>query len=407
MKEPLIFSIPISRLVNFALIGYCAIQPALHFVAAFPDGYGRIIMVLTALSLILNFPKAEFRAQWSSGAVGVWFTWIIYNIIFALKLGNPLPNVPDLFFFIFHFIFLPGYCLLVCQYETSKCPAKFVKLLVSSLSIYVIIGLFFGSGEVGSTGRGVTELGNMLPLTAMSLVGIASFANIIGKIKSSTLYAIIFLALIATFFVATRKALVGIVIIMMFYSIYKWNLMSSKNLPRFIIALLILYVAYYIVMHYTLVGDRFINDVHSSDNYVTTGGNNLFFKLVGDRTQFYLIGTELFLNNNIWTGIGLMHFMEKAHYTMPIHSEYVVQYCECGIIGLVIYLVYIFKVFKSYYSLKPYNQYRGVFLISIGWYATYLFIGLTAWTYQFPFYFMVTGSLLGYDIYAKKQLKQI
>lgn len=99
-----------------------------------------------------------------------------------------------------------------------------------------------------------------------------------------------------------------------------------------------------------------------------------------------------------------MHFMNKANWSLPIHSEYVVQYCECGIIGSIIYIIFIYKVFKSYSYLKRFKAYKGVYMISLAWLFTYLFIGLTAWTYQFPFYFMVTGSFLGYDIYVKKHI---
>ncbi len=404
MKEPLIFTMPLPKLVNYTLIGYCAIQPALHHVMSFPDGYGRIIMLLVAMSVIFNIGNIDFRRQMTSGAVAAWFIWIIYNTITTLHFGNPLNEAPDIFFFIFHYIFLPGYCLLVCQFETSKDPSKFITLLLVSLTLYVLIGLFLGSAEVNRTGRGWTELGNMMPLTAMSVVAIAAFANIIGKIKNSILYIILVLALMATFYVATRKALVGIAIIMIAYSIYKYDLLSPKKLPRFLFALILGYAIYFFVMNYTLVGDRFLHDENNSSLYVTTDNNNLFFKLVGDRTQFYLVGTKVFIENNIWTGIGLMRFMDKANWDLPIHSEYVVQYCECGIIGLVIFFIFIYKVFKSYSSLKWYSGYKGVYTISLAWLITYLFIGLTAWTYQFPFYFMVTGCFLGYDIFVKKHL---
>ena len=113
---------------------------------------------------------------------------------------------------------------------------------------------------------------------------------------------------------------------------------------------------------------------------------------MGDRAFFYIYGGDLFLKYPIY-GIGLTNFPVYTGSELPIHSEYIVQLCECGIIGAVIYILFILSLLIPILRMIR-NNHSPAFMICMGALMTVLFISFYTWTYSIPRYFLAFGIIL-------------
>lgn len=96
---------------------------------------------------------------------------------------------------------------------------------------------------------------------------------------------------------------------------------------------------------------------------------------LGDRAAQYMLAWDLFLEYPI-TGIGLKNFSVMANYPFVLHTEYMVQLCECGIIGSALYLLFMGGLFKTVFRIWKSNG--RLFYICLGGLLCMLFLNFTA-----------------------------
>lgn len=381
---------PIGRLINYIILFYSILQLAIsRFLIAF-DGYGRILMCLVALSLFFNFNNRNFYRSLKCTPICIWWLWCIYVTITTLYFGCPIDKL-DSFGFLFNYVYMPAFCMTIACMEANDSPKDCLYILLTAFSIYVLSGIALTS--VSGHGRGGVELGNSLPLTSMAMVGLAAFAATKKWINQSTLLAFLALALIATIFVATRKAMVGIAFIMFFYFIGKYNISKPKNVVILVFIAIVSILVVQYILDATLIGERF--DKVDKEARKWNPHNDPFLSMVGDRAFFYVVGYELFQHCNKFIGVGLLHFPKLAHTHLPLHTEYMVQLLECGYIGCTLFLSFIISFFRKIRQYKYKYKQLAAYRSSFGWLIAFLFICFTAWTYQFSYYFIVFGFILG------------
>lgn len=114
-----------------------------------------------------------------------------------------------------------------------------------------------------------------------------------------------------------------------------------------------------------------------------------FFNVMGDRIPFYTLGWRNFTEHPIF-GIGLWNFAPYNKYPYPLHSEYMIHLCEGGIIGIVLYSIFLFHFTKGVITLwrKDKNEYTVALLFI--WLA-YLAVGITAREFYYPLFFPPLG----------------
>lgn len=113
---------------------------------------------------------------------------------------------------------------------------------------------------------------------------------------------------------------------------------------------------------------------------------------LGDRAIQYESAIELF-HENFWTGIGLTNFiyMDTSGRQLVLHSEYMVQLCENGIIGFTLLMIFYVLLIRSLIRNRKYMKRKiGMALFGL---ATVLFINFTSWTYCMK-YIMVFYAIL-------------
>lgn len=374
--------------INIFFLGYVILWPLFSAVAYQIDGAGRIYMLLSIVVVFLNSADKKFRRILKSPICWIWILWIIYTIANKLRTGIPPENNLPMVSFVVVYLILPFLSLWVAAYEMSVRPKKFLLSLLFVCVVYTIGGLSVVLPSLAVVDRESLVLGNEFALASLSVILVACFCYNKELIKTGTLVLVIALSTVAIFSMATRKALIGELIILCFFYLSRNFKLSFANLVKIGLFFLMLYIASSYVMDHAEIGERFSNIGEEADRFNTTNSNLL--SLLGDRSFFYIRGWELFQQSPI-CGIGIDNFRTVANYPMPIHSEYMVQLTENGVIGFVLYLAFIFSIFNSARKIKDITL-RG---ISLGWILCVLFISLTAWTYDMPLFYIVFGMILG------------
>lgn len=378
------------KLINYFFLAYILVKPGLGFLFYSIDGAGRISILLGILILLLNINNIEFRKVLKSTPVLIWGLWGIYTAVNWLFHRVETVQVP--WIFIGNQIFLVWIAMVVVTYECRRNYQTTLKFILSCFVIYVIFGLLFQRDTIYQSGRGGAVLGNVLPLTSLSMVATAVFMYVKKWLTLKNLVIIIILSLAAILFVATRKALGGLLILLFFLLITKYPLNNVKNFLSLIFGLLVFYVGLSFMLDNTILGER-MHGIDESANQFNTS-NLRILNFLGDRAYFYIKGWEIFKEHPL-TGIGINNFMYIDKLKLPFHTEYMAQLAENGIIGTILYVLFYFNIFRQIIKTRKYHIIGNEYWPYLGWMFAVLFISLTAWVYSFVHYYIVFGLVIG------------
>lgn len=360
------------------------------------DGAGRIPAILTILAFLLNCQYSFFRKIAFSKPACLWLIWVIYAFVNMMVQGPHRESSLPMPLYFMNILFQP-YCMmaLVC-YEGVKNHVALLKLLLWSFVIYAAIGFFvMDVGRLQGAEETVYDmhftLGNSLALNAVFIVFFAALLwseNLYGK---WILIVCMAFALTVVILTATRKAFGAAMIILVFFVLSQIK-MSPKNLIVALLAFALLYWGMDYIMDNTLLGERLISVNEIGENYNTTDLKWLSF--LGDRAVMYIEGWALFTKKPLF-GIGLNNYQYATGSALRLHTEYMVQLAENGLIGALLFVSMYVNIIKKEFKMMK-SSWRQVSMISLGGVIAVLFIGLTAWLFQFNQYFVCLGMGLSY-----------
>lgn len=344
------------------------------------DGAGRVQAVMTLLAIAVN---GKSLLHCPSG-MKIWLLWVVYCIFNIHNKGLYVQDVSVILWIITHLV-CPLVTMIVVYnaYIYNNCILS--RVIFYSFIVFVVIGAFNVSvGE--SAGRYENAMGNSYMNNAVLLL---TFMALYFKNKriSGSYYFIILLVMAIVVLSGERKALIALFIILagMFVS------RNTKNLVSVLITLLFILIVMYFTMPYviqnTSAGDRMVSQFE--DNQFA---GNLFLQLMGDRAPMYVIGFDAFLNN-MWTGIGISNFpnlLENTH-SHALHSEYMVQLTECGLIGALLFLFFYIGMIVGLLRTIKNSHYRHDALILSSTLLAIIAMNFTTWTYDGTYFFMFFG----------------
>jgi hypothetical protein len=349
-----------------------------------------IIVLATNISMNANLIKKFFIKP-----IVFWFFWIVFNAINSYIKGVSYSSLT--YGALFAEIFVSFVIMFIVIVEYTKNEVKIKKSLLSIILIYGLLGVLNSTFYFG---RFISEdLGNLLPLNLVFVIFYSSLLYNDRKIKKNSMVLLCFLSLLFIVLAGTRKAFGAAILIIMFSLLSNFRIYSFKKILFTIISFLILYNSYNYISDNTILGQR-LDETYETGERVNTS-NIKVLNYLGDRAPQYILAWELMVENKL-TGVGLRNFMNTVQYRNTIHSEYMVQLAECGIIGSLFFLLFvgwiIINLFKIIYSRR---DNREIAIIMLGAIVAILFINFTSWTYSFPFYFAVYGTVIGFILKIK------
>jgi len=364
------------------------------------DSQGRIIFLITILVFFANikFDNRFLKSDVLSKPALFWGLWVIYS---ALNLGfNGFYMEIDFIYFFVLILFSPFVVMTIAAKETTRNPEKIFKLFTIVFTIFTVLSVtILGGVHEVHENRLSGEMGNAGPLNAIYVIFFAGLLLVHKKLKWRTFTPLIVFAVSVIAMAGTRKAFGAAIIIFLTIALSQIKF-SAKN----IVATLILLVSFYFGVNYALENtsliERFEIGMEVGNEMNSTSIETL--GVLGDRTENYIKGWEIFKENPI-TGIGLKNYVYKNHGPLVIHSEYIVQLAESGIIGSILFFLFYFWIGKNLIHLWRKNplQSRAALWVLAGGFGAILFINFTAWTYEFKQYFAAFGVMIGYIKYLK------
>ena len=355
------------------------------------DAKGRILFALTVIAFIVNYNKQVFKKMLFSKPIIIWIIWVIYSAINMMSKGFHNEYLSPSFYIITK-LFMPLVIMSVCAYEYNKNNYKLTKTLLYIFCIYSIIGFFFMTINRSHTSDGAATLGNLLALNNLYIIFYAGLLYKWGELSAVKFIGFVVFVFVVIIASATRKALGAATILLLFVVLSNMRF-NAKSFLSVLLLALTLYVGTNYIMKNTLMGERLSMTEEAGEKFNTS--NNLFLNFLGDRALFYIVGTELFYEHPI-SGIGLLNFTEETGTDYRIHSEYMVQLAENGLIGSTLFILFYVSLISAIFKYRRHSIFaKTTGNILLGGVVAILFISFTAWTYDFCMYFACLGTIIG------------
>ena len=386
---------PISHYFNLFYLFISIIWPPLQMYHLGVDSGGYTILALSIIALVWNSP-AFWRQEhvMRSPAFLCWMALLAFSIVNSFMKGFVSEWGSLVFYknnYIVPFIFL--FVLVVeLDWDFDKC----LKTLLLALFTYILLCL--GDMGLDKDDRMVAEgLRNILPLHTTCFVFVGSMLLTRQRLPSIIFWCVVIIAVVITMLSGTRKALGAIVILLMGVA-FSHDGGKEQNLwyyTRLALFLAILYIGLNYIMDNTMMGERLADTAEESKvEFVENETVNWFLNnLLGDRSIQYELGFGLFLLHPL-TGIGITNFIPFSGFPCRLHTEYMTQLCENGIIGFSMLIFLYFLILKKLLSRqREYGE--NIIMVLFGMFAL-LFINITVWTYNQNFGMIYYGILIAY-----------
>ena len=331
-----------------------------------------------------------------AGRIG-WFMMIMS--IFVNDLPFPI--------WVMNSLIKPFITMLVAYNAFRMGSDKTIKSLFYCWLVFVAIGIVTMQGHTRDVmGEDVTrqsnEMGNTFINASIFLLMFAFYALNKGLIKINIFIVACLIEILAIVLSGSRKGMLSIFIIFFMSYVGKKTDMSMKQFVRISFIAMIAYLVVQIIMTYTVAGLR-VQEGLDENEYE----DNWFLSKMGDRAFMYDCGWELFLEHPM-TGIGLLNFrwQNALGIDLVIHSEYMVQICECGIIGSVLFLIFYYGMAKRIIQMLIRGENKQDTFVLLATFIGFLMMSFFTWTYTGIYYFLFFGFI--YAVYDKnKRLSSI
>lgn len=375
--------------LNYFIIFYILIWEVFQKFIIKTDGAARSVAFLILLAIPFYFFFNRFRKVLVSKPVILWTMWIIYSFINTTQIG--FSEQTSLSIFLQNLI-TPLIIMIFVAYGCINNNKFTFNLIVIALYIFTFIAFINASLQYERLGGAINS--NTLGLTSLMLIYFI-FGQLTYKRINITLFILLSaFPTIVLLMSGSRKSFGGLIIILISLLISKLEKNLFKTISLIAVGGIVTYVFILFAVTNTNLGARIEN---ISDEAIATGyGSTNSFNYLGDRTYFYYLGWELFLENPI-NGIGLKNFSKYSREGIQNHSEYMIHLTEGGLIGSMFFLMfYLWFGYKLFVRWKKDILNRKITIFYVSGFLLILFLNLTVWTYSYPIFFLYFGVSLYY-----------
>lgn len=316
-----------------------------------------------------------------SNPLFIWLVWIIYSLsnTFIFNDINILFNNPVVL----------GSSIIICFILTAFIVSNntktvsIINVLIIAFFVRLCISLVFDSiGLVGDTERFGSEFNaNTIGFGTLFIVALVIAKKVYtNKISKFEIFCLIVsvAVIIAT---ASRKNLIALIILGIGYVYINRGRNTVINSIKVSFSILIIAFFSYLVLNNTTMGDRIIRGYEQTMTALESGDEEYMFE---NRARYYVDGWKYFKNNPI-NGIGLTNFRVYDERERALHTEYMAQLTEGGIIGASLFLIfYIYILLKLNKIRRLYTDLNKKALLYILFMVVMLFLFTGTWIYRVP-----------------------
>ena len=351
-------------------------------------GSGYIVLLFVLLSLTKEiFNKSILRNAIKAPYI-FWLIWIIYALVNTFYINSYMAELaPATFTFS---MFLPLFVLLVIANERYDI-LELTNLFIWAFFFRIMLSLIFDSFDVvrDIVARfGEAFNANNIAFGALFLIVCIGFKKYLTKKINIINYIQIVLALYTIVLTASRKVAIALAIMIIGLIYVERSSEMIKRYVKYMIFALIASFGFIYTLNYTALGQRLI------DVYYRTLYASQLETMFDNRLGQYLLGIDLFKMYPI-NGIGLNNFKYVGNSPVVAHSEYIVQFAECGLIGVFIWLLFYGTIIRRLFETRTISiahqkisEYFLFFILAM------FFLMTGAWVYNMAMYWVVLGLLI-------------
>lgn len=362
------------------------------------DGSNRTILICSLILIAkLLQSKEALRIAFEKPLV-LWGIWVLYAYGNSLVKGLSVPIALDAFFTL---LFVPYLLMIVINLEIIKNKYRLQNVLIFSMYIAVIIVRLFDNVKFqGRIGGGINS--NTTGLMSLTLLMYLYLKFVYNKLKIKYLFILSIIPLSMIVLSGSKTAFGGFLLLLITHIIIHRSKNIIINVAKLTISLLILIGPYYYIMNNTLLGKRLSNTTNEAEEIDIDTGSTILNKF-GDRGIFYYMGWQVFKENPI-TGIGLENYKFYIDSEEEQHSEYMIQLCELGVVGSLIFILFYATIFKKLRKLKVLNKRKKYFEVYMAYLIIILLLITATRMYRVWYLFSIIGMVTGFIQSEEKRL---
>lgn len=381
---------------KFALsaVIFRVIWPPLQVWYIYADGAGMLSFYFLLASFIVSFREIK-KTSWRK-PLTIYAVLAVYMMFNGLLMGSAEMYPNDGEWIIVTHLLTPIMSLMIIASCASKNFDKTVKWMAYALTIYSILCL--RNSAMDDQGRLNAEINaNEIALSAAIGYGLYMLLYIRQAIdKKLMVFAIILAFLIVL--TGSRMGLAMIALMSLGMSALKFDL---KNVTNFFgaLALTVILVAVSIyIMDNTLIGERMMGTTTDHEELIYETGTILDY--YGDRGLQYYFSWPVFLEHPIF-GIGFHQWQVYSLSGHVCHSEYMVQYVECGLVALFLYIAFWYQMMRNlnYYRKITREREKKTILFLIIILVTIIYSNSVLWSYNMICVFTIYALAFAYPKY--------
>lgn len=372
----------------FALIIWFPFQ---IFILKF-DAAGISTMILTSLVLINESLRNNLFGNCRVKPIILWGAWILYNYINTLLKGSPHDS-PLVFFFVIFYPFA-ALCITYILYVVKNANVLY-NVLIFAFSTYLLFVFIFNKQLLLEDRMGSELNANVVGITSFILIFITLIKFTEGYLKTLPFFLITIFPFVIIILSESRKSFIALSILLLAFFLSKINGSVVKKFLIITFGLIIFYFGLNFVLSQTELGQR-LSGISKETEDIEALQTGTFLDNFGDRGIYYYYGWEIFTENPL-SGIGLKNFKDNSQFGLVLHTEYMVQLAETGIIGSLLFFLFYYWIGKNLIIIyRRQIQFRNVTIIYMAGFVGIIFINTSAWTYESIPIFIMLGIILGY-----------
>lgn len=311
------------------------------------DGAGMLSFYLLLAAFIVSFREIKITA-WSK-PLTIYAILAVYMMLNGLLMGSAemYPKGGD--WIIVTHLLTPIMSMMIIANCASNDFDKTAKWMAYGLTIYCLLCL--RNSAMDDQGRLNAEI-NANEIALSAAIGYGLYLLLYLRQTIST--KLLLLAIIPAFLIVLTGSRMGLAMIaLMSFSMaaLKFDFKNATNLVgALILTVLLVGVSVYILDN-TVIGERMMGTTTDHEELKFETGTILDY--YGDRGFQYYFSWPVFLEHPIF-GVGFHQWRKYSPTGHVCHSEYMVQYVECGFVAFLLFLAFWYQMMKNL------NYYRKI-----------------------------------------------
>ena len=376
----------INYLFVFLVINYSLIVRYITHIDSAEYG----LVLLSFAVFVLN--ASSFKALQLRKPIVFWLLWCVYA--FFNYYVHPHDVNPMGVFVLYRKIFIPLIVMTVVVKEYKANSTKILWVCFITHAVYMLMGFYFDRGILYRIDEEENELGNAYAIISSFTLFYLMLLNRTKKINIVLFVLLTVVIMLALAMSGTRKAFGAGLIYLVFWLLSLLELKKVRSWILVAVFLLVGFWGYNQLMENTFMGQRMEYLEEQQENYLPPGAPK-FLSVFGDRAGHYYYGWFLFLEHPLFgVGTGQARVNQGFNTQVYTHTEYMAQLTDQGLLGFLLFAF--FYCWIIVHLFKQYRNDKSVGVCMLGGMAALLFLSLTAWTWEFPRYFICLGVLIGF-----------